>query len=100
MLIDTYMHDYLDAEVREMVRLESQIRIRSYYLIVLSTLMGVVIVAFGIGWSVRTSRAIAVPIQTLSDTVSRFGRGDFASDPIRTDVIELNNLHDGIDEMA
>ena len=99
-LIETYMHDYLDAEVREMVRLQSLFRTRTYLFILVSILLAVLLVISGIGSSVRISRAIALPIRTLSETVSRFGNGNFTSAPIASDVIELNTLHDGIDEMA
>lgn len=99
-LIDTYMHDYLDAEVREMVRLQGVVRQRTSYFILFTVAVGVLLMLLGFWYSFRVSKAISGPISALSRKVSRFGQGDFASEPVHTDIIELNTLDHGFDEMA
>lgn len=98
--IETFMHDYLDDEVREMVRLEEHIRKRTVLAVIMTTVGIIAVFICIIIYSVSVSRKITGPIQTLTAKAARFGEGDFAKTPLETDTEELLLLDKGFDEMA
>ena len=99
-LIETYMHEYLDDEVREMTRLEGNIRETTVFTVIL-TAVGITITFICIMiYSVFVSRRITEPIRALSEKAARFGMGDFTQGKVHTDTAELLLLDRGFDEMA
>ena len=99
-LIETYMHDYLDEEVREMSRLQASLRARTF-LLTICTLAAVAALCVSFAYlSARVTRGIAEPIKLLSRKADRFGEGDFSPMPVETHITELRTLSDGFDEMA
>lgn len=99
-LIETYMHDYLDDEVREMVRLEGMIRQRTIYTVIMTAIGIILIFLCIIIYSVSISRKITGSISALSDKAERFGEGNFSQSPVSTDIRELLQLDRCFDEMA
>ncbi|MBO2517032.1 MAG: sensor histidine kinase [Clostridiales bacterium] len=99
-LIETYMHEYLDDEVREMVRLEGTIRQRTVLTIVIAAVSFILVFIGIIIYSVSVSRKITGPIRALSEKAARFGEGDFTKVPVDTASRELLMLDKGFDEMA
>ena len=99
-LIETYMHDFIDDEVREMARLQG--RLTAQVLAVILTVgAGIVLLTMGMVWySVRVTRRITGPIGALSRKVQRFGEGHFDTAPVETHITELQTLDSGFDEMA
>jgi len=99
-LIETYMHDFLDEEVRELARLQREISSQSNLgvaaLIIVSVILAVLIILF----SVRMSRRITEPIGALSHKARMFGKGVLVSKPVETDIVELQTLDRNFDKMA
>ncbi len=99
-LIETYMHDFTDDEVREMARLQKWITGQVLGVIVAAA-AGVVILTLVLSWyAVRITRRITEPIGALSRKAQQFGEGDFSSVPVQTHITELKTLDSGFDEMA
>ncbi len=99
-LIETYMHDYIDDEVREMARLQEQLTTQ-VLAVILTVGAGVVLLTLAMVWySVRVTRRITEPISALSRKVQRFGEGHFDTAPVETHITELQTLDSGFDEMA
>ena len=100
MLIETYMHDYIGDEVRELARIQGQIRAQ---VLVMSMVIavGVVVLILLIGlYSVRVTRRITGPIGVLSRKAQQFGSGDFTPTPVDTHITELQTLDTGFNDMA
>jgi len=99
-LIETYMHEFIDDEVREMARLRKVIS-RQTVVVVACVAAGAVFLSIMlILSSVRISRSITEPISALSQKARKFGSGNFSPSHIETDIIELETLNDGFDDMA
>ena len=98
--IETFMHDYLDDEVREMIRLEEKIHQRTVLTVIITSISIIVVFICIIIYSVSVSRKITGPIQALTEKAARFGEGDFQKKPLQTDTEELLLLDKGFDEMA
>lgn len=99
-LIETYMHDYIDDEVREMARLQRSIRSQTTIAVIFSCALLMMLIAFLSGYSVKISKQITLPISALSKKAERFGSGDLAAEPVETDIAEFQTLDRGFDEMA
>lgn len=75
-LIETYMHDYIDAEVRELARLHRQMQAQSLLVLGL-VLVGVLVFSIVIfSYSVHVTRSITAPISALSAKVEHFAEGN------------------------
>lgn len=99
-LIETYMHEYMDDEVREMVRLKDALRARTNAILA-CVAAGILLFVLMTGiFSLKVSRNITQPIRELSKKASRFGEGNFSPSPVTTDIAELRQLDKGFDEMA
>ena len=100
MLIETYMHDYIDDEVRELARLQSAIS-RQAMVVIAGVVIGVVLLTLiMLFYSLRITRRITEHISALSRKVEQFGQGDFAIEPVESHITELQTLSRGVDEMA
>lgn len=99
-LIETYMHDYIDDEVRELARLRDEIN-QQMVVIILSTAAGVLLLTIlTLLYSVRLTRRITEPIGQLVSKAQRLGDGVFDIAPVETESTELQTLDKGFDEMA
>ena len=99
-LIETYMHDYIDDEVRELARLQSVVR-RQTVLALVIVLAAMLLFSVGIVvYSYHITRRITDPIGALSQKAEQVGEGVFDSTPVQTNIIELQTLDRGFDEMA
>jgi len=99
-LIETYMHDFIDDEVRELARLQGSISAQVTAVIIVVT-AGVVVLTLAMAWySVRVTKRITGPIGALSRKAQQFGEGDFTSRPLETHITELQTLDSGFNEMA
>ncbi len=99
-LIESYMHDYVGDEVRELARLQEVI---SNQVMGLSIVMvtGVALLSLSVAlYAVRVTRRIVGPIGELCRKAKQFGEGDFAASPVETHLTELQTLDSGFDEMA
>jgi len=99
-LIETYMHDFIDDEVRELARLQGVISTQAQ-LVIITVAIGIMILGVAIVlYSIRVTRRITEPISALSRKAQQFGDGDFSSTPVETQITELRTLNKGFDEMA
>lgn len=98
--IETFMHDYLDDEVREMVRLEGIIHQQTVLTVIIAAVSIITVFICIIVYAVSVSRKITGPIGALSEKAARFGEGDFSKIPLETETKELIMLDRGFDEMA
>lgn len=100
LLIETYMHEYVDDEVREMARIQGVITTQTTALVVCVVAL-VVLLTIGMIWyTVRVTRRITGPIGALSRKARQFGEGHFSSEPVQTHITELKTLDAGFDDMA
>ena len=100
LLIENYMHDYIDDEVREMARLQDAINRRTRVVLACVVAGIALLVAIVLASSVRVTRNITTPLEALSRKAEDFGRGQFHSEPVKTDIRELATLDRGFDTMA
>lgn len=99
-LIETYMHDFIDDEVREMARLQKWITTQMLAVIIIVA-AGVVFLTLTMTWyAVRVTKRITGPISALSKKAQQFGEGNFSSVPMETHIVELKMLDSGFNEMA
>ncbi len=100
LLIETYMHEYIDDEVRELARMQSiigtQVALAIAFIIVGVLLLTVIILMA----SVHFARHITEPIAALAQKAQRLGEGDFAVAPIKTSSAEIHTLDKGFNEMV
>lgn len=100
LLIEQYMHDYIDDEVREMTRLQEAVNGRTK-LVLIGVVAGIaLLVVLVLSASVRVTRKITTPLEALSRKAEEFGQGRFLSEPVPTDIRELATLDQGFDDMA
>ena len=99
-LIEQYMHDFMDDEVQELARLRSVISRQSTILIAASVLIMLLLFLFTVAYIMRLSRKITMPIAALSRKAGQFGRNDFTSTPVETDITEIRSLDRSFDKMA
>lgn len=99
-LIETYMHDYIDDEVRELARLQSELGVQVTVVTIVAiggALLLFVIILFS---SVRFTRHITDPIGALAQKAQKLGEGSFAVEPVETKIIEIQMLDKGFNEMV
>ena len=100
LLIEQYMHDFIDDEVRELAHLQGRLNRRMILALVALTAGISLFMALMLVHSVRLARRITEPIGALSRKAQRFGEDDFTAEPVTTDIAELQTLDRGFDEMA
>ena len=100
LLIETYMHDFMDDEVQELSRLVDSLHTQSFLLILVSFGVLAALIIFIVSYSVHTSRRIADPIRDLSGKAERFGADDYSGSPVQTEITELQTLDQNFDKMA
>ena len=99
-LIETYMHDYIDDEVRELARLRGEIGLQVTVVIVCTIVGAVLLTIIILLYSVHFARRITEPIAALAEKAQNLGEGDFSITPINTNSTELQTLDRGFDEMV
>ena len=99
-LIETYMHDYIDDEVRNLARLQGEISSQGMVVITITIIGVFLLVVVILMYSVRFTRRITVPIGALAQKAQKLGEGDFAVEPIETKSAEIQMLDKGFDEMV
>ncbi|WRS28660.1 sensor histidine kinase [Oscillospiraceae bacterium MB08-C2-2] len=99
-LIETYMHDYIDDEVRELAQLQSEIDGRVMGVIVITVIGALLLIFIILFYSVRFTRRITEPIGLLAQKAQRLGEGIFEVDPIETRSTEIHTLDTGFNEMV
>ena len=100
LLIETYMHDYIGDEVRELARIQGQIRAQVMVLSIVIAAGVLVLISVIVLYSVRVARRITGPISVLSRKAQQFGSGDFTPTPVETHITELQTLDTGFNDMA
>lgn len=100
LLIENYMHDYIDDEVRELARIQGSLRRQVVIVVIVMVLFVTLFMAVMLMYSVRIARRITEPIGALSRKAERFGEGDFSAAPVSTNIVELQTLDRGFDDMA
>lgn len=99
-LIEAYMHDYIDDEVRELARIQGAISARVAVVIVIAIAGTALLIAVILLYSVRFTRRITDPIDALANKAQRLGEGDFAVEPIEAKSTEIQMLDNGFNEMV
>ncbi|MDR0928251.1 MAG: sensor histidine kinase [Oscillospiraceae bacterium] len=100
LLIETYMHDYIDDEVRELARLQGEIGTQVTVVIALTVAGVLLLFALMLLYSVHFAGRITQPIAQLAEKALKLGEGDFSVTPIATSSTELHTLDKGFDEMV
>ncbi len=99
-LIETYMHDYVDDEVRELARLQGEIGTQVTIVIACAIAGVLFLVIIVLLYSVHFARRITEPIAALAKKAEKLGEGDFSVTPIETNSAELQTLDKGFNEMV
>ena len=99
-LIENYMHDFLNDEVRELARLRGVIGRQIPLLLVFTVAVVVALFVLLLLYSIRVSRRITSPMQALSRKAEQFGSDNFDSTPVETNIVELKILDRNFDKMA
>ncbi len=100
LLIETYMHEYVDDEVRELARLQGEIGTQ-VTVVIACTIVGVLLLTIIILlYSVHFARRITGPIAALAEKAQKLGEGNFSVTPIQTNSTELQTLDKGFNEMV
>lgn len=99
-LIEDYMHAFMDDEVQELARLVDSLHTQSFLLIVVTVVLMAAVTGLIVFYSLHTARGIADPIRELSDKAERFGANEYTGEPVKTEITELRNLDQTFDSMA
>ena len=110
-LLETYMHDYIGDEVRELARIQGQLRMQVTVLSIMIVAGVVVLSALMLAYSLKVARRITGPIGALSRKAQHFAATnaedapfnpaeELTLTPIDTHITELRTLDAGFDEMA
>ncbi len=100
-LIEQYMHDFIDDEVRELSRLHGQISRQSTALTLITVIATLILFLVFLLYSMRVSRHIASPITALTEKAAKYGTEDYYQvPPIVTDMTELQILNRTLNRMA
>lgn len=101
LLIESYMNGYINDEVREMARLERQISSQMRALITATfVIVGMLLIAVMLWYSVSVSTKITLPIGKLAEKVQHVGEMQLDTEPLDTEITELQTLDHGINDMA
>ena len=99
-LIEQYMHDFVDDEVRELARLRLSLSRQCAVLIGVSAVGMALLFLFIVLSSTRISRRITTPIIRLTQKAEQFGAQNYTDQPIETDITELRILDRSFSDMA
>ena len=99
-LIEQYMHNFVDDEVRELARLRSSLSRQCAILIGASVAGMALLLLFIVLSSAKISRSITAPIILLTKKTEQFGEKDYTDTPIETDISELQILDRSFSGMA
>lgn len=99
-MIETYMHDFLSDEVRELARLRGVIGRQITMLLVFTVVSVIVLFILLMVYSFRISRRITAPLGALSKKAEEFGSDNFTGSPVETNIVELKILDRNFDKMA
>lgn len=99
-LIETYMHDFVDDEVRELARLSAALRTQCTILLIAAALGMTGLFTFAVLYSTKTGRRITAPITALIRKASLFSGKEYTGVPVETDIHELQILDSTFDAMA
>ena len=100
LLIEDYMHAFMDDEVQELSRLADSLHRQSLLLILVTVALMAAVTGLIVFYALHTARSIADPIRELSDKAERFGADEYTGVPVKTDITELQNLDQTFDSMA
>jgi two-component system sensor histidine kinase YesM len=98
-LIEEYMNNYIDGEVRELAKVQGYIRKQVTFVAVITPIAVLIILTTAIFYSLRLSRRITEPIGLLAKKAQDLGNGDFTLSSVSTETKELKMLDDGFNEM-
>lgn len=99
-LIETYMHDYIDDEVRELARMQREITTQ-VVIVIACTVSGVLLLTIVmLLYSMSLAKRITEPIGALAAKAQKLGDGDFSITPVETNSMELQTLDRGFNEMV
>ena len=98
-LIETYMHDYIYDEVRELSNLQHKISQNVAATIITTSIISIALLFFMLWYSLRLTHSITQPVHELCKKVERLGAGDFTVVPVNTTNMEIKTLDDGFNEM-
>ncbi|MDR1532819.1 MAG: sensor histidine kinase [Clostridiales bacterium] len=105
-LIESYMHNYLYDEVKELARLQVRIKAKVLTTIAVTVILSALLVVSILVYSLRFTRRITQPISELSRKVEKLAGssdpsgGDFSVEPIETRSEEIKTLDDGFNDMV
>lgn len=99
-LIQTYMHEYIYDEVKELSTLQKEIDRRVSTTVLTTSAISLLLVLFMLIYSTYLTRNITEPILELCRKAERLGKGDFAMVPVCTGNVEIQTLDDGFNKMA
>ncbi len=100
LLVETYMHEYIDDEVRELARLQERLRRQNIAVFIGTAVFVAFLITFMLRYSFAVAQRITKPIGLLARKASQFGEGDFSLAPVQTACTELQTLDRGFDDMA
>ena len=100
LMIETYMHDFIDDEVQELSRLMGRLHTQIILLIIASVVIVVLLTLVIVFYALRISRRITGPILELSAKAEQFGNNDYSVRPVETEITELKTLDQSFDKMA
>jgi two-component system sensor histidine kinase YesM len=99
-LIEEYMNDYIDGEVRELAKVQAYIKKQITVVTICTAAAIVLIITTALFYSLRLSRGITEPIGLLAKKAQDLGNGDFTLAPVETETEELKMLDEGFNEMV
>lgn len=100
LLIENYMHAYIDEEVRELARVQKELSQQLVFVVVSAVLFTLLILIGTLMRAIRISGKVIAPIEALAAKARHIGSGDFLQAPVQTDFQELQELDHGFDEMS
>ncbi|MBQ6518968.1 MAG: sensor histidine kinase [Anaerolineaceae bacterium] len=100
-LIEEYMHDFVADEVQELSRLRDNLGKQSLLLVLGSFSLMTIIFLVIVFYSMKVTRRITEPLQSLTQKAAQFGIRDFSrATPIQTNIEEIQILDQSFNEMT
>jgi two-component system sensor histidine kinase YesM len=99
-LIEQYMHDYIDGEVRELAILQGAMNKQVTFVVIGSVVAVVLLFSAALMLSMGVARRISEPIVLLAKKAQDLGNGNFRITPVVTRTTELQMLDDGFNDMV